>query len=226
MYRGRTTKNKSVTYRLTVTPNCTSKGCWSLPIEKVWLSSLSTLHCSSSKAPIGCQINTQLILTPLLKKNVFNLSQKMLWQQAYWPLPHQSGNKRGSWRQVSLASSLQLQGHKREVRQTNSSLQQTQSSPAVAWSTQREICLISDADISCCAQIHETEVRLNDCPYRLLSWDLSSPVQLLSPRAGGSVTPAPSRWNASRTHTNTHRLDKQTDTRRYTDAKEDPQSKA
>lgn len=159
---------------------------------------------------------------PTFETNVFNLSQKMLWQQAYWPLPHQSGNKRGSWRQVSLASSLQLQGHKREVRQTNSSLQQTRSSPAVARSTQRERCLISDADISCCAQIHETEVRLNECPYRLLSWDLSSQVQLLSPRAGGSVTPAPSRWNASRTHTNTHRLDKQTDTRRYTDTKEDP----
>lgn len=33
-------------------------GCSSSPTEKLWLFSFSTLHCSNSKAPIGCQTHT------------------------------------------------------------------------------------------------------------------------------------------------------------------------
>lgn len=84
-------------------------GYCSSPMEKVGPSSFSTRHCSRSKAPIGWQEKNKTMSTPGSM-----LWRGLLYEQLFkcwlnWPPPHQSGNKRGSWRWVSLVSSSPLQ---------------------------------------------------------------------------------------------------------------------
>lgn len=137
----------------------------------------------SSDCPLSPPYTAPTVRLRLAVKNtkykIIWMSQKYLmktWRDKFkywhhWPPHHQSGNKTGSWRQVSPISSSELYDIKKGTKVKN----KNKKNENKVW-----------------------KISVKEPYYRLLSWVLASPARLPSRMVGGSGTLAPSRWNASR----------------------------